>query len=134
MSIKLLADENCIGQVDAIFKKLDQLGYVELFEVELLKWENISLNKGDGDRKLWQFCQDNYCLLITGNRTGSDGEKSLELIIRDLFTETSLPVLTIGNLKRILPDPDYCSRCTYRLAEIIFELEKYHGYMRLYLS
>jgi len=36
MSIKILPDENCIGQVDAIFNKFEHLGYVELLEVELL--------------------------------------------------------------------------------------------------
>jgi len=72
MAINILADENCIGQVDAIFRKLDHLGYVELFEVELLTWDIISLDKGANDKQLWHFCQKNHCLLITGNRTDDD--------------------------------------------------------------
>jgi len=94
----------------------------------------IDLNKGTDDEKLWRFCQDNNCLLITGNRSGSDGKESLEHVIRYLLNSTSLPVLTIGNLKRVLPDPEYCTNCAERLADIISELDKYRGVTRLYLS
>jgi len=34
MAIKILPDENCVGQVNAMFEELDYIGYVELFEID----------------------------------------------------------------------------------------------------
>lgn len=47
--LSILSDENCLGQVEAIFQALDQLGYVELLEVELLTWEQAGLAKSADD-------------------------------------------------------------------------------------
>lgn len=132
--IHILSDENCIGQVEELFDEFDRLGYVELLEVELVPWEKTELTKGIDDEAIWYFCQQNNYLLITGNRTGNDGERSLEYVIRRLITPTSLPVLTIGNLKRIAVDRRYRIACAQRLADIVFELEIYRGVTRLYLS
>ncbi len=99
-----------------------------------LKWfKDVGLSPRTGDEILWRFCQEHGYLLLTGNRSGDDGDLSLELIIRRLVTPESLPVLTIGNLKRVLRRKDYSQRCAERLAEIVFELEKYRGITRLYL-
>ncbi len=134
VKLYILSDENCIGQVEEIFNAFDRLGYVLLFDVALLSWEQTGLAKGTGDETIWHFCQENNCLLITGNRTGSDGEKALEFVIRRLITPTSLPVLTIGNMKRVMRDRNYCIACAQRLADIIFEIDVYRGVTRLYLS
>jgi hypothetical protein len=133
MAIRILSDENCVGQVEAIFSELNRLGYVELLEVELLTWSTAGLAPGTDDEPLWRYCQENDCLLITGNRTGDDGEEALELIIRDLVGPTHLPVLTVGNLKRVLRNRRYCTACAQRLADIIFDLQFYRGITRLYL-
>jgi len=53
--------------------------------------------------------------------------------VRRLLTPDSLPVLTIGNLQRVLADPTYRRACAERLAEIVDELHKYRGVTRLYL-
>ena len=66
-------------------------------------------------------------------RSRRDGRKSLELIVRRLVTPTSLPVLTIGNLRRLDSDPVYRRRCAERLAEIVDDIERYRGATRLYL-
>ena len=130
----ILSDENCMGQVEAIFNELDRLGYVELLEIELLTWEQAGLTKGMDDEAIWHFCQKCNCLLITGNRTGKDQEKSLEHVVRHFVTPTSLPVLTISNLKRMTRDRKYCIACAQRLADILFELDVYRGVTRLYLT
>jgi len=129
----ILSDENCVGQVEAIFQALDRLGYVTLFEVELLTWEKAGLVKKADDETVWRFCQAHHCLLITGNRTGDDGSKALEFVIRHLVTPTSLPVLTIANLKRVIPDRQYCIQCAQRLADILIDIENYRGVTRVYL-
>ena len=130
----ILSDENCVGQVEAIFQALDRLGYVALFEIELLTWEKAGLVKKADDETVWRFCQAHQCLLITGNRTGDDGSKALEFVIRHLVTPRSLPVLTIANLKRVIPDRQYCIQCAQRLADILIDIENYRGVTRLYLT
>jgi hypothetical protein len=66
-------------------------------------------------------------------RCGKDGQISLELTIRRLVTSESLPVITIGNLGRVLARPEYCKRCAKRLAEIVLDLEDLRGITRLYI-
>ena len=73
-------------------------------------------------------------MLLTGNRTKKDGEASLEAVIQDFVESTSLPVLTIGNMDRVLKDPIYCKRCAEELILAVFDLEKYLGITRLYLT
>ncbi len=73
--------------------------------------------------------------MLTGNRSTRDGAVSLEFTIRRLISKNSLPVLTIGNLQRVMDDEDdYCEQCAERLAEIVLDLENYRGVTRLYLS
>ena len=133
-TLYVLSDENCLGQVEAIFAELHHLGFVELLDIELLSWEKAGLAKGTGDEAIWRFCQINNCLLVTGNRTGKDREKSLEHVVRRFVTPTSLPILTISNLKRVTRDRKYCIACAQRLADIVFELDTYRGVTRLYLT
>lgn len=130
----VLSDENCVGHAVAIFHALNRLGYVELLGLSLKKFHEIELREGADDETVWQFCQNNGYLLLTDNRTTKDGKVSLELTIRRLVTATSLPVLTIGNVDRVLKEREYCERCAYRLAEIVFDLDDHLGVTRLYLS
>lgn len=130
----ILSDENCEGQASAIFQILEHLGFCELLSLELKNFSQVGLRKGSNDEIVWRFCQENRYLLLTGNRTTSDGTKSLEFTVQRLLTATSLPVLTISNLKRVAHDSDYCERCAIGLAEIVISLEERHlGVPRLYL-
>jgi len=129
----ILSDENCEGQADLLFRELARLGFVDMLGLELKTLSQVGLRKGIDDEAIWRYCQENHCLLLTGNRTTKDGIKSLEYTIQHLVTATSLPVLTISNLKRIAPDPVYRERCAIGLAEIVMELEERHlGVTRLY--
>ena len=128
----ILSDHNCEGHARAIFDMLKYEGYLEWIPMELKWFEDVGLSPRTCDGTLWRFCQEHGYLLLTGNRSGDDGDLSLELITRRLVTSESLPVLTIGKNK-VLRRPDYCRRCAERLAEIVFELEKYRGITRLYL-
>ena len=131
----ILSDENCEGQAEAIFEVLTRLGFVEMLSLELKTLPEVGLRKGVADETIWRYCQEHQCLLLTGNRTTKDGVKSLEYAIQHLVTPTSLPVLTISNLKRIPHDYDYRERCAIGLAEIILDLEeRYRGVTRLYLT
>jgi hypothetical protein len=62
------------------------------------------------------------------------GEDSLEETIREENIATSLPVLTIGSVDRVINERDYCEQCAIRIAEIIIDLEeKYLGTGRLFI-
>ena len=60
------------------------------------------------------------------------GQDSLEQTLREENKPTSLPVLTIGNVTR-MAEREYREQCAARLAEIIFELEKYRGASRPFI-
>lgn len=130
----ILSDHNCEGQAEALFNLLRyQSDWLELVPMELKRFDDVGLAYTADDRVVWQLCQEQSYLLLTGNRSTKDGIKSLEYQIRDLATPDCLPVLTIGNLKRVLPDIEYRRRCAVRLAEIVDELHLYHGTIRLFL-
>ena len=83
------------------------------------------------DRDVWRFAQAQGMLLLTGNRN-MDGDDSLEQTIRDENHPSSIPVVTIGNLDRVM-EQAYRVACATRLAEIGMYLETYRGVGRLYI-
>lgn len=130
----ILSDHNCEGQAELIFNVLRFDGtWLELVPIELKWFRDVKLSEKAPDEEVWQYCQENGYILLTGNRSTKDGEKSLELQIRDKYFEECLPVLTIGNLKRINSDVVYRVKCAERLAEIVDDLGLYLGRVRLYL-
>lgn len=130
----ILSDHNCEGQAQAIFDVLTYRGtWLELAPMELSWFRDVHLPATADDEDVWHFCQKHGYILLTGNRRTDDREKSLEFVIQRLVKSDSLPVLTIGNLKRINADLGYRERCAERLAEIVFSLERYLGSGRLYL-
>lgn len=94
---------------------------------------DVNLPYSARDEMVWRLCQEKGYLLLTGNRRTVDEEDSLELTIRRLYTPTILPVLTIGDMNRVLHDRNYCERCAIRLAEIVIELDALRGVTQLYL-
>lgn len=107
--------------------------WLQLVPMQLKWFRDVKLSLKAKDEDVWKLCQQEDYILLTGNRAGKDEEQSLESAIRRLVTPESLPVLTIGNSKRINADPDYCRACAERLAEIVDELPQYCGITRLYL-
>jgi len=71
-------------------------------------------------------------VLITGNRN-ADGPTSLEVAIRTLRTDKSLPIITIGDPKRLLRDRGYAHAATERLLEHLLDLERLRDTGRLYI-
>ncbi|MFN8493773.1 MAG: hypothetical protein U0350_39590 [Caldilineaceae bacterium] len=129
----ILSDHNCEGQAQAIFNVLVYQGWLELAPVELRWFRDVDLPIKASDETVWRFCQENRYILLTGNRRTDDGAKSLEFTVRRLVTPSSLPVLTIGNLRRVQADARYREQCADRLMNILLDLERYLGVMRLYL-
>lgn len=61
------------------------------------------------------------------------GKDSLEQVMREENTPTSLPVVTIGNIDRLLADPDYRNLCVNRLVDLVVDLEDYQGARRIFI-
>ena len=59
-------------------------------------------------------------------------EDSLEQTIREENTSTSLPILTIGNVDRMM-QKKYRDRCESRLLEIVLYLDNYLGAGRIFI-
>ncbi len=130
----VLSDHNCEGQAKAIYDVLRYDGtWLELSPIKLFLFDDVDLPISADDEQVWQLCQDRQYLLLTGNRTNKDQEKSLESTIRRFFTPNSLPVITIGNLKRVIPNQVYRTRCAERLAEIVYDLDNFRGTMRIFI-
>jgi hypothetical protein len=53
--------------------------------------------------------------------------------MREENTPTSLPVVTIGNIERLLAEPDYRDRCVNRLVDIVVDIEDYQGARRIFI-
>ena len=58
---------------------------------------------------------------------------SLEQVMREENTPTSLPVITIGNIERLLAEPEYRARCVNRLVDIVVDIEDYRGARRIFI-
>jgi len=71
-------------------------------------------------------------ILLTANRSMKD-EDSLEQVMREENTLTSLPVVTIGNAERVLNDSIYRERCVDRLIEIVIYISNYRGARRVFI-
>jgi len=83
----ILSDHNCEGQARAIFQALDRHGFLPTFPMALTFFLHVGMHPKSSDRQVWQFCQENGYLLLTGNRTVDDGKRSLEYVIRALLKE-----------------------------------------------
>ena len=130
----ILSDHNREGQARDIFDVLKHDGiWLELVPMKLRWFHQVGLSFTAPDEEVWQLCQKNGYLLLTDNRTADDGEDSLELSILRLITPDILPVLTIGNVKRVNSDRAYRRACAEKLAEIVDELHLYRGVIRLYI-
>ncbi len=129
----LLSDHDCEGQSEKIMLSLQKSGYAELLGIKVLFFNNVGLPSDSIDEKVWRFCQENGFYLLTGNRSRKAGEASLHAVLGRLANEKSLPVITIGDPKRVINDKTYSEDCAEAIAEIILNEELYVGVPRLYI-
>jgi hypothetical protein len=61
------------------------------------------------------------------------GKDSLEQVMREENTPTSLPVVTIGNIDRLMVEPEYRERCVDRLVDIVIDIEDYQCARRIFI-
>lgn len=127
----LLADHNLEGQVVLLWGTLATEGWLTLLPLRLVMFHEVGLPADSTDREIWRYAQAHQMVLLTGNRR-KKGEDSLEQVIREENTPTSLPVITVARVNR-LDERAYRERCSSRLVEIMLDIESYVGVGRIYI-
>ena len=127
-----LIDHNLEGHGLLLSGIIASLGWLDLLPIRFVTFAEVELPISSNDRVVWQFAQAKQMILLTANRS-MKGNNSLERVIREENTPTSLPVITIGDADRVLNDPDYRNRCVDRLIEIVLDIDDYRGSMRLFI-
>jgi hypothetical protein len=129
--ITILVDHNIEGQAMMLWRTLEREGWPELLPLRFVIFTDIGLPYESSDRQVWQFAQKNRMILLTGNRRM--GEKdSLEQTLREENTLTSLPMLTIGNIDRMV-ERTYRERCEAQLLNVLLDLDNYLGTARIFI-
>ncbi|MBC6418516.1 MAG: ACP S-malonyltransferase [Prochloron sp. SP5CPC1] len=127
-----LVDHNLEGHALLLSGTLANQSWLDLVPIHFTTFKEIALSITSDDRIVWRFAQANQMILLTANRS-MKGPNSLEQVIREENTSTSLPVVTIGDANRVLTDPDYRNRCLDRLIEIVFDIDDYRDTRRLFI-
>ena len=99
--------------------------------IRFVTLKGAGLAADTSDRIIWQFAQSNQMLLLTANRNAK-GQDSLEQTIREEGTSTSMPVLTVGSLDRLV-EREYREQCSARIADIVLYIENYLGVSRIFI-
>lgn len=127
----ILADHNLEGQAVLLWGTLATEGWLPLLPLRLVMFRDLDLPTDSTDREVWRYAQLHRLVLLTGNRR-MRGEDSLEQVIREENTLTSLPVITVARVDR-LDERVYREQCSSRLVEIMLDIEKYLGVGRIFI-
>ncbi|MBD2150994.1 ACP S-malonyltransferase [Pseudanabaena sp. FACHB-1277] len=127
-----LVDHNIEGHALLLAGRLTNQGRLDLLPIRFALLEDVGLPVNSSDRVVWRFAQANQMLLLTANRR-MKGKDSLEEVLQEGNTSTSLPVVTVGDAKRILTDSNYRYLCLNRLLETVLYLDNYLGTRRVFI-
>ncbi len=129
--MNFLIDYNLTGDAVLFWGTLSAEGWLDWLPVRFFTFQEVELPMDSSDRLVWQFAQTHQMILITANRN-MKGDDSLEQIVREENTPTSLPILTIGNPDRF-DESSYRQKCATRLIEILLDQENYLGVGRIFI-
>ena len=107
------------------------MGLTTALALEFIELQDVELPADAPDVAVWQRSQEVGALLITGNR--SSGEGSLDQTIAEQGSPESLPVLTIGDPRRVIRDPVYARECALSLLDFVDRIETLRGTGRLFI-
>ncbi|NJL55798.1 ACP S-malonyltransferase [bacterium] len=130
--MNFLVDHNLRGHSVILAGSLAASGWLDLISIRFIMFEEVGLAIDSDDRVVWRCAQANEMILLTANRS-MKGEDSLEQVMREENTLDSLPVVTVGNIDRLLAEPEYRDRCTNRLVDIVVSIEDYRGTRRIFI-
>jgi hypothetical protein len=130
----ILTDNDVVGAV-RVFRRIlassEWVGLTATLELEFIDLQDVELPADAPDVAVWQRSQEVGALLITGNR--SSGEGSLDQTIAEQGSPESLPVLTIGDPRRVIRDPVYARGCALSLLDFVDRIETLRGTGRLFI-
>jgi hypothetical protein len=133
--LQIISDNDVQGHVSRLMDICQLPPWVELWrdlECLLCTFEDFGLPENATDATIWQACQDNNILLITGNRN-AEGPESLEMTIRQRNATNCLPVLTLADPDRIQRDFQYAESVVERMFDILIDTDALRDTGRLYL-
>ena len=130
--MNFLVDHNLRGHSVVLAGSLTASGWLDLVSIRFILFEEVGLAVTSDDRVVWRYAQTNRMILTTANRS-MKGKDSLEQVMREENTPRSLPVITIGNIDRLLLEPNYRDRCVNRLIDIVVDIEDYEGARRIFI-
>ncbi len=125
-------DHNFQGHARILLGSIASQGWLDFLPIRFVMFEEVGLSIDSNDRVVWRVAQQNKMILLTANRSMKD-EESLEQVMREENTQTSLPVVTIGNADRVLSDSSYRERCIDRIVEIAIYTVNYLGARRIFI-
>lgn len=130
--MNFLVDHNLRGHALLLSGSMVSGGWLDWVVIRFITFEEVGLSINSDDRIVWQLAQSNQMILLTANRS-MKGENSLEQVMREEMTSTSLPVITISDADRLFNDSEYRQRCAVRLVEIVIDIDVYMGVSRLFI-
>jgi hypothetical protein len=131
----ILADNDVRGQVEYLVMLMQVEPWREFWQdlgLALFNLEDLGLSPTSSDPEVWERCQANDVVLITGNRNLS-GPDSLEATIRLRNTGDCLPVLTIADVNKLNASKAYAEQVVETLIDYLQRIETVRGAGRLYL-
>jgi hypothetical protein len=130
--IGLLIDHNIERHGRLIWAQFAEADWLAMHVSSLAFIAQTNLTVDATDREIWNYCQRQGLLLLTANRN-QQGEDSLQTVLEQFASASTLPVLTIASTYRVLGDSTYRELCAYRIADIALELPRYLGTARLFI-
>lgn len=130
-----MADHDIEGHVRVLLQVLmseEWRDFWAALDCGVESFERLGIPTDTADIDLWRLCQAREIVLITGNRN-QEGPQSLEAAIEQWGTDESLPVLTIGEPRRIFLSRAYAQQAAVRLLEYLDGMDHLRGTGRLYL-
>lgn len=127
-----LVDHNLKGHARILLGSIAGQGWLDVVPIRFVMFEEVGLSIDSTDRVVWRIAQKNQMILLTANRSMKD-EDSLEQVMREENTQSSLPVVTIGNADRVLNDSIHRERCVDRIVEIAIYTANYMGARRVFI-
>lgn len=127
-----LIDHNLKGHALIFFGAIASQGWLDIVPIRFVTFAEMELSIDNNDRVVWRLAQEKQMILLTANQC-MKGKDSLEQVMREENTSTSLPVITIGNADRLLNESEYRGQCVERLIEIVLDIDIYRGARRVFI-
>src|SRR5215471_11733958 len=99
--ITILFDNDVGGHRDLFNGTLGSTGWGDYNLVHLITMAEAGLAADTVDREVWRHCQRHGLILVTANRNQDDAD-SLEQTLREENVQSSLPVVTISDPRRVV--------------------------------